>query len=373
MIEMNRNSSLLSTGGLPNRSAGFTLIELMVGMAVGLLVTLAIAAVLVNAENQRRTTTSGSDAQINGGLAIYTIERQLKMAGYGIVTDATTSGCALTVQSGGAAIAGAPAVLAPALITAGVNGAPDSLRILSSSKTNFVMSAPITPFYDPNVSADNKDTTFKVKSSFGIDVGDLLALVYGGADTTCEVFQATGIPSKSEVKRDDSSWNASKFPTKAPGSTAYLVNLGALNDVTYSITNDMRLRQTSYSLATKASTTTDLQSNVVLFKALYGKDTNADDVVDTFNAVTPSTNAEWQQVRAVRIVVVARSAQYEKDEVTTTNPQWDVGSVDTVAGAGTCGATKCISLKIDGVSDWKHYRYKVFDVLVPLRNQLWNS
>ena len=76
---------------------------------------------------------------------------------------------------------------------------------------------------------------------------------------------------------------------------------------------------------------------------------------------------------AVRVAVVARSAQYEKEEVTSTNPLWDVGTAIAIAGTATCGASKCLSLKVDYLTDWKHYRYRVFDTVIPLRNMLWNS
>ena len=106
---------------------------------------------------------------------------------------------------------------------------------------------------------------------------------------------------------------------------------------------------------------------------MYGKDTNADGSVDTWDNVTPATPAQWLQVLAVRVAVVARSAQYEKEEVTSTNPLWDVGTAIAIAGTATCGTSKCLSLKVDSLTDWKHYRYKVFDTVIPLRNMLWNS
>ncbi len=355
--------------------SGFTLIEMMIGMTVGLLVTLAIAAVLVNAENQRRTTTSGSDAQINGGLAVYTIERQLKMAGYGIVNDSPTTGCTLTVQNAGTAAPGAPPVLAPVLITAGLNGAPDSIRILSSSSSNFVMSMPIAPpYYDPDQVASAQNTTFKVASTLGVLPNDLLALVYNQpGDTTCEVFQATAVTDATTISRINSAtWNANRFPSKAAQNGAYLVDLGKLIDITFSVTADQRLSQSVYSLASQISSAQDLQSNIVTLKALYGKDPGVG-VVNTFDNVTPTTNAGWTQVHAVRIAIVARSAQYEHDIVTPVAPQWDVGNVDTVPGSVACGTTHCLPLKIDNIPDWQHYRYKVFDVLVPLRNQLWSQ
>ena len=61
-------------------------------------------------------------------------------------------------------------------------------------------------------------------------------------------------------------------------------------------------------------------------KALYGRDSNGDGVVDTYDTTLPVTNADWQKVMAVRVVMVARSGQREKDEVTAAEPTWDVGA-----------------------------------------------
>ena len=38
-----------------------------------------------------------------------------------------------------------------------------------------------------------------------------------------------------------------------------------------------------------------------------------------------------------------------------------------------CGTSKCLKLKIDTLPNWKRYRYRVFDTVIPLRNMLWNS
>ena len=75
----------------------------------------------------------------------------------------------------------------------------------------------------------------------------------------------------------------------------------------------------------------------------------------------------------MRLAVVARSAAYSKEEVTQVEPLWDVGNAVTVAGASPCGTSRCITLKVSGLADWKHYRYTVFDVIAPLRNMLWGG
>jgi len=356
------------------RAAGFTLIELMVGMVVGLLVTLVIANVLATAEGQKRSSTSGADAQVNGGLAIYALQRQLKMAGYGITMQGTALGCSLSARFNGAGVAGLPPTLAPVLITPGANGGPDTVRILASSKGGFaVPTKVVAPMYDPNDTASDKATRIAVASSLGVDSGDLMVMVYG-ADKDCQVFEVSTAPTTGQVERQNTgSWNANKFPDQAATDGVFLVNLGTLIDTSFSVTADYKLRQSQFSLATQTTTSQDLQSNIVTLRALYGKDKDGDDVVDAYDAVAPVSNADWLQVRAVRIAVLARSAQYEKEEVTSGLPQWDVGTAATVAGSAACGDSRCIALKADVSTDWKHYRYKVFDVLVPLRNQLWRS
>jgi type IV pilus assembly protein PilW len=66
----------------------------------------------------------------------------------------------------------------------------------------------------------------------------------------------------------------------------------------------------------------------------------------------------------VRIALVARSVQYEKPEpnqqcATTTNDM--VSKWSSWATFNTTGYP----------ADWKCYRYKVFETIVPLRNVIW--
>lgn len=373
---MKRTSSIPSGGA----QSGFTLIELMVGIVVGLLATLVIAKVLGMAEGQRRSSTSGSDAQVSGGLSIYSLDRQLKMAGYGLTVEGAALGCTLSGTRSGSTPTTMPAVLAPVLITAGASGAPDTVRLLSSSKASFSIPAKLTaPFYDPTDTVGDKARRMALTSSLGMSQNDLMALVYqdavpAAAQRNCQLFQISATPGLKEISRQTTgAWNPAGFPSAVAAEGAFLVNLGVLRDVTFSITADFRLRQTTRSLRDQTSEDLDLQSNIVGLTAFYGKDTNGDDVVDTFDKDTPTSNAAWRQVRAVRLAVLTRSSQFEKEEVTTASPKWDVGTFASVSGSATCGSSKCVTLKADVTDDWKHYRYKAFELLVPLRNQLWRA
>jgi len=82
------------------------------------------------------------------------------------------------------------------------------------------------------------------------------------------------------------------------------------------------------------------------------------------------------------MALVARSGQRERDEVTAAEPTWSAAGGAAVTynaypGATTAcaaGATTCdLPLPISHLSDWKHYRYKVFDTAVQVRNLMWNA
>lgn len=368
-------SALRTMAADRRRQAGFTIMELMIGVAIGLLATVVVAKVLLVAEGWRRGSTSGSDAQVSGGLALYSLQRELRMAGYGLTTEGAALGCTLEAQYKTATPAGMPAVLAPAFITDGGGALPDSVRILASSKTTLAVPIQVTPpFYDPDDAVGDKAKRFAVASALGVEQGDLMALVYG-PDGKCKVFEVSAAPGVRSIPRESSGdWNSPKFPDAVATASSFLVNLGALADTTFSITADYKLQKSVRNLAGTSVNTQILQSNVVDMRAYYGKDTNSDDMINIFDKATPVNNAGWLQVRAIRLAVLARSTHYEKDEVTPSYPLLDVGTTTSVAGSVDCGTSKCIQFDVSRLgSDWKHYRYKAFEMLVPLRNQLWRS
>lgn len=67
-----------------NRQAGFSLVDVMVGMVLGLIGTIIIFQVFEASERIKRTTTGGGDAQQNGVAALFALERGMRQAGYGI-------------------------------------------------------------------------------------------------------------------------------------------------------------------------------------------------------------------------------------------------------------------------------------------------
>ncbi len=361
---------------------GFTLVELMVGLAIGLIATLAMVSVMINSEEQKRSTTGGMDAQVNGALALSAMTKEIEKAGYGFSSSPDLLGCTLQNSYQGGSLAGMPSNLVPVVITPGLNGAPDSVRAVAGNKSSF--SVPINVI-NPAYSVGS--TSFTVASVRGVRgpsfdasgkvvaTGDLMVVATNAA-TPCQIFEVTADPSGPAVDRvDTANWNTAGFPDRSYGTGSLLVNLGNFRDVTYSISNG-DLVQTSFVLKTDGTAsyqTFTLFNNVVQLKALYGKDTNTDGSVDSWDTTTPGTNAEWKQVIAVRVALISRSTQREKDVVTFANPLWDVGNGNPVTGSAACGSSRCLTLKIDNLTDWDHYRYKTFDTVIPLRNMLWKT
>lgn len=364
---------------------GFTLVELMVGMALALITTVIIAQVVVNAEGQRRTTSSGSDAQVNGSIGLYTVSRDVQGAGYGIISHSAALGCPIQAKYGSAATLAL--TLAPVTITVDANGVP-TLRTFSSGRSSF--SVPMV------VKANHAavDTSFTVTSSTGVSNGDTMMAIPGSWSSTnwCTVFQvaassanvlsSTVVPHVAVTAGWNPASTATLMPTTGyPADTSYLVNLGSIVLRQYTIANEnlvMRELQTNGTWGTDQV----LASGIVAMRVMYGKDTSApkDGVVDQYDTTTPTTADDWSRVLSVRIAVVARSEVREKDAVTTADPVWDVGTATTVSGTTACStgsSRKCLTLTIPKPNatdtEWQHYRYKVYDTVVPLRNVVWSA
>lgn len=395
-MNLHRNSMPMRTRAAAQLQRGMTLVELMVALLLGLVTTYFIAQVFAVAEGQKRTATFGSDAQVNGAVALHTIKRHLQNSGYGLTSAHEGLGCTIKGEYGtaGSTTAVPPMTLAPVIITpSAVASAPsDSVTILASNKSDFAV--PNKVWQPSNPASGNRFV--RVKNSAGVKVGDVMMSVpqVWDANHPCTLFtvaEDTSAPDTTlsteyipMVAAAASSFNhapASVWPVGGLQTGDWIVNLGQqVRRMVFGVNGDNFQVVTWTQLG--VGTAEQLQSGVVLIKALYGRDTNNDKIVDTYDTNTPVAATDWKNVLTVRVVIVARSGQRERDIVTTAEPSWNVGANVDVSYVGVPGspATACVAsasncivtLPLSHLDQWQYYRYKVFDTVVPLRNLIWN-
>lgn len=373
-------------------SRGFTLVELMVAMALGLITTLIVAQVLIASDSNRRTTIEGSDAQVNGSVGLYSLSRDLQMAGYGVISHAAALGCPIRAKHGSSALLNL--TLAPVTITNDAAGNP-TLRVLSAGRSSFAV--PMVVKADHGSAA----TAFTVSSTLGVSEGDVIMAVPSTWDASnwCSVFQVAAVAGSNPLSSTSvphegaNNWNqpadAGVMPAAGyTGENAFLVNLGRIMLREYRVNNGSLVMRELQANGTWGDEQI-LASGIVTLRVLYGRDTSAarDNIVDVYDSNTPNTADGWSRVLTVRIALVARSEQRERADadgdvgaVTTAEPVWDVGTATPVAGTENCPGSEerqCLTLSVPKASaddtEWQQYRYKVYDTVVPLRNVLWSA
>lgn len=371
------------TGQTRTRALGFSLVEIMVAVLIGLIGSVVIFQVFAVSERQKRTTTGGADAAQGGLLALYSIERDARMAGFGINHPALL-GCNVLAYDAGPPVRNPiPAFsLAAVRITDGASGAPDRLTFMYGDSSMVV--APVRL----NSASNAGSTVHRVNIRFGFTVGDLI-LVGNTASpgTSCTLQQITRLPDDptDEIEHADTArYNLSTIagqPNYPPWSNSsnsggVLYNLGpAPSVITYDVANG-QLRQLNL-LA--SATPVVIMDGIVQLQAEYGKDTTTDGTVDTYNTTPPANAVQWAQVLALRVALLSRSAEFDKAHCNA-NPQWirgDGTAADFVMtnadGTADTGAA-CVPGTAPAVPDpnnWRQYRYRVFETTIPLRNLIW--
>ena len=341
---------------------GTGLVEVMIGLVIGMLMVLVIFQVYQVNESQKRTITGGSDAQQNAAYGLFLLGRDISTAGNAVAAAATAlDGCALLRPL-------------PVVIAAGATDAiPDTVTVFYGGSSS--LSTPVAFINNATIDGTNAGP-YQVASPVGFSVNDIVAAVQG---TNCTLSQVTAVTYPANPPVGNGIATITHTPIAGNMEVTYnavnagLVNLGPaaspgqdgpLARLQYSVdatTNTL----ISQNLLPTAAAASPVVSDVVNLKAQFGLDTDNDGTIDTWQPATgtwSSANlplqplATLQQIRAVRVAIVTRSADYERDVVTP-------GPLLMFDGAVSMNLT----------ADQQHYRYKVFETIVPLRNAVWNA
>ncbi|MBK7563540.1 MAG: PilW family protein [Propionivibrio sp.] len=337
--------------------AGFSLVEIMVALVIGLLTTLVIMQVFTVFEGQKRSTMGSADAQTSGSVALYMIERDMQMAGFGLLP-ATDS----ALECNPSPVIAAGVDLSPVVITDGgaAAGASDTVAIRYGNTPTAGIPSTITSVVG---------STAIVDVNIGCQVNDVAVAINGAA---CVATTVTGL----STPPDYTGVQLASTAGVVPG--ANLACLGQWNQITYQVVNG--------NLEVNSVPTV---AGVVNLQAQYGISAvaSSNQVIQWVDATAASgwaapSVANRNRIKAIRVAIVARNEQLEKDPVSTT-----CTSTTAAAPTGLCAwdatsglpsplvppfiASPAPTIDLSNDADWARYRYRVFETIIPLRNLIW--
>ncbi|MCE3262845.1 MAG: hypothetical protein K0R43_1924 [Pseudoduganella sp.] len=365
---------------------GFSLVEIMVGLVIGMLAMLVVLQFFSNAEARKRTTTGGADAQTSGAIALYMLERDTKMAGWGM-ENSIFSGCdnLYTYCNGSAACGGTEGPLtgltfAPVRIVDGGNGGPDRIAVQYFSDPD------LSSFKLP-ASARIRDTMppssaeLKVDTTKGCEENQPMLVSQAGSCTLMTLTHVQENPIKLQHRpgkagihnppfnyQKDNNW-----PAYTKGARVSCFKAAANSPVfkrEYSVKTTTRQLLRSDNTKTPVVTDELVMADIIDLQAQYGvaeegvQDVAPEGWLDATGDWAASTPARWRRIKAVRVVLVARSSQYEKP---VPGQQCSATKSTDVANWSTWATFRTSAYP----SDWACYRYKVFETVIPLRNVIW--
>ena len=370
------------------REDGFSLIEIMVALAIGMLGVLVMLQMFALSEERNRTASSGGDAQSNGILTFDRLQSDIVRAGYGM-NSVGLFNCKATWQVASGSYLGNAIRLAPVTINpVGATGAAIIPVGDPNTDTLLVMYGNADGEPEGNKAETAASPTYTVQMPSSFTVGDRVIAVPAAcaADLIVDRISAVGTTSVTVAAgaTGTSLFNLGRGPNGLPSASgpngptvlAYAIRSGNLTVCDY-VKNDCSIAANTGN----ASVWEQLASNVASLRAQYGRDTTAtmDGVVDVYDQSTPATACGWARVSAIRLALVTRSAQFEKTGgtstapiyVTTAAPTWAGSTIDNPTGSSVAAID--LTKKPDGTSnpDWKNYRYKLFQTVMPIRNVAW--
>ena len=376
-----------------HRDRGFTLVEVLVGMALSLLSMLIILQLFSNSDARKRATSGAAEAQQTANVSLYQLGRTVRLAGAGLAQASNVWGCPIQAYRGGTQILPAAAAFPAPFADASIN--------LTARVLPFLIYPGAAPGADPTdptlrsdilvVIAGNSETGqaelqmvgpptatgLTLQRTNGVRVGDLILMTVPTAIANCQIaqvdttFNATTAPNTLPLGAAGTNYNTAtglSGGTYNLGSVALHLGARPIFAMFGILNTDHTLVQ--YDLLNLSGTaTTVLADSVFDLRARYGvvaangtgpiswQDANTSPWQATsLTAGTAASLALIDRIRAVRISMVFRSTEPVKDDAPpTTYVMFPDANPITV------------SIPVDANGN-RLYRYQVYDSIIPLRN-----
>jgi type IV pilus assembly protein PilW len=363
--------------------SGMSLIELLIGLLIGLVATLAITNLFSGFEARKRMIAGGVDAQSSGVLALYYMQRDAQNAGYGLPlynsSDPSPLLCPIdtSINQGGVVIN-----LSPVIIVDGGTG-NDIVRIRYGNPASGGASVRATG----TMGAPTLEGRL-----IGCQQNDVVLFHQTPSNPSCSLARIQSLRADRTI---DALTELSTAPTARPVSILNGADwvrfscLGAWNQYEYAVNAASELTRTGGTPGSNpfpTSAAVPVTSDIVSLQAQYGITTTLDAASTSatsaafLNRVDQWVNAtgdfgpgvslmDRNRIRAIRIAVVARDSSLQRNNVS----QPCTGVVQ--------GLNKVCIWKTDAIAadvnlnhipNWQRYRYRTFEVTVPLRNIIWN-
>src|SRR5690606_34879090 len=256
-------------------------------------------------------TVSGADAQVTAAIALHGLERDLAQSGYGFAS-ADLLGCTLRWTLPAVAPISTPVPLAPVVINPDPAVIPpgdantDTLLVIYGNGHDQPQGNPVSQVAGSSYTVQMPGSFAaggRVIASQGACAAALLLdrITAAPPATTTTVTVGTGV----------SSVNVLHNMGQAPRILAYAVRSGNLTVCDY-LLNDCGLDDGKDDPAVWVP----VAGGIVSLRAQYGRDTtlpDMDGILDEggYDQDTPADRDGWRRVLALRLALVARSAEYE--------------------------------------------------------------
>lgn len=374
----------------PRRQRGMSLVEIMVAVLIGLIGMVVIFQMFALSESRKRTISAGSDMDVSGRLGLIALQRDVQLAGYGYgqaasptaTGSAPAMGCAVTAYDSGrpGGSQDFSFTLAPVSIAVGASGAPDTISVLQGSSNALVVGKTIdqSGTETKRIKADTGGRT-------GLEKGDVVVAVTASPSLACALIEITDNTNTDQMTLNHATGNyvnsagqsrTARF-NKSGGVAFTLTGDGKLYSLgptprlnIWSIVNNKLVVANGLGYvdanSDSANDTLETADGIINLKAQYGYDANNDGLIATSEWTTTAPTV-WSRVLAVRVAILARG-QFERNPVTTTAPSWTGGAFVMTDVDGTSDSNETGS-----ANNWRHYRYNVYEAIIPLKNMIWGS
>lgn len=319
----------------PTSSRGYSLIELMVALTIGLIILGAVSTLFVGSKKGYTTQDRLARLQENARFAMQFIIRDMRLAGYyGCVDDITDQNLSNTLNgaSGFAYNASSPL---EGFDSSTATWYPSGVTTTPSGKisgTDMMMIRMADPSATISISKEmpNSSAELEVSSVSGFSEGDIIVV---SDCSSADIMQITNVQTAaSKLQHAPGGADATKNPPWPGNSTQKLSKSYGTSG-----SKVMKFISRQYYIGTGASgnpalfradnagSGVELVDGIERLEFLFGKDTDSDNTPNTYlkaGATGLQSAVDWSSVVSVRIGILARTLNQEDTD--TNSSSYDV-------------------------------------------------